>query len=242
MLEEFSEAPQSYALQPGEIHVWGFRLASTYAEVAEIMDPLSQPEKDRASRCRFEKDQARFISGRATLRLLLGLYTGIPPEKIAFRYEAQGKPMLADSPAWQFNLSHSRELALFAIGREQPVGIDLEQIDPAFPCAEVAEDILSEAELHQLSARDPADRLPLFFQIWTAKEALLKAVGKGFSIEPKSIELRFDISSPLQIACAPAEFEGATLHSIAIREDFAAALATFTPGGRVETFRFRTVY
>ena len=100
------------------------------------MDPLSQAEKDRASRCRFEKDQARFISGpRHAAPVARRATPASRPEKIAFRYEAQGKPMLADGAGLAIqSLPFAGPGAVSPSRRDQPVGIDLEQIDPEFPC------------------------------------------------------------------------------------------------------------
>ena len=208
-----------------------------------MMDPLSQAEKNRASRFRFEKEQARFISGRAALRVLLGRYTGVAPEKVALRYEPQGKPVLADSAEWQLTLpAHFRELAVLALSRGAPVGIDLEWMDPDFPRNEVAPDIFSEEELGHLRGLPAAEQPGFFFQAWTAKEALLKAVGKGFSIEPKSIAIRIGAGLEPEIVSAPADFEGMHLQGLAIQANFAASLAVGGKVGRVEVFDFEMRY
>jgi 4'-phosphopantetheinyl transferase len=113
----------SYTLQPGQIHVWTVSLASTTRDLGELPALLSGGERERAGRFAFEKDHARYISCRASLRILLGRYTGLTPDQIAFRYEPHGKPALAAGGGWQFNVSHSRDVAAIAISRFEPVGI-----------------------------------------------------------------------------------------------------------------------
>lgn len=220
-----SIAPANYAMRPGEVHVWKVALASTNAALGNYTPLLSKGEMERASRFSFEKDRARYISCRGSLRLLLGRYTGVPPDKIVFRYEPQGKPALAGIGGWQFNVSHSRGLAATAISRYDAVGIDLELIDNGFPREEVAEDILASDELSDLKAL-PADHQPAyFFQLWTLKEALLKAIGGGFSLNPREIRIRLDAALHPEIISAPPEFINASLNCFTLDSGYASALA-----------------
>jgi len=221
----FSSAPASYGLRPAEVHVWRVPLASTGAAVGNLHGILSTAERERAARFAFEKDQARFISCRASLRLLLSRYTGAPAEGIVFRYEPAGKPALTGIAGWQFNVSHSRDLAAIAISRYDPLGIDLELIDPNFPRGEVAPDILGVDELRDLAAMPPAAQTDYFFQLWTLKEALLKAAGAGLSLDPRNIRIRLDEALNPAIISAPPEFVHASLHRFTVETGYASALA-----------------
>jgi 4'-phosphopantetheinyl transferase len=228
MSDSFPSAPATYALRPGEVHVWKVTLASSNSAITEFRRILSTSERDRADRFSFEKDQARFISCRASLRLLLSRYTAVPPDKIAFRYEPQGKPALVDA-GWHFNVSHSRDLAAIAISHDAPVGIDLELIDPVFPRGDVAPEFLAPDEFTALAALPPDTQLASFFQLWTLKEALLKALGSGFSLDPRSIHIRLDVALNPTIVSAPPEFLQISLHSFHLHPGYAAALAIRTP-------------
>jgi 4'-phosphopantetheinyl transferase len=230
--------PPSYSLRPGEIHVWKAPLASVHSALAHLRPILSPAERERALRFSFEKDAARFISCRASLRLILSRYIAVPPEGILFRYDPGGKPALSGVPGWQFNVSHSRDLAAIAISRYDPLGIDLELIDPDFPRDEVAPDILAPDELSDLAALPPADQPAWFFQLWTLKEALLKALGTGFSLDPRSIRIRLDQAQNPAIISAPPDFLRATLHRFPLHPGYAAALAVLAP---VSTLSFFTL-
>jgi 4'-phosphopantetheinyl transferase len=230
-----SSAPANYIMRPGEIHVWQVSLASTNPALGDLTAVLSGAERERAGRFTFEKDKARFASCRASLRLLLSRYIGVPPDKIVFRYEPQGKPALAGIGGWQFNVSHSRDLAAIAISRYDAVGIDVELIDPKFPRDEVAPDILTPDELRDLAALPPEARPDYFFQLWTLKEALLKAVGGGFTLEPRDIHVRLDEGLNPEIVSAPPDFIHASLHRFSLRPGFAAALAVL---GRISGLEF----
>ena len=212
-------------LRTGDVHVWTVPLSSTNATLQKLRLLLSNAERERASRFTFEKDQARFVSCRASLRILLGRYTGLPPEKIVFRYEPQGKPALAGVAGWQFNVSHSRDQAAIAVSRYDSIGIDLELIDPHFPRHEVAADILASDELRDLNALPPARQPEYFFQLWTLKEALLKAIGGGFSIDPREIRIRLDAALNPEIVSAPPDFIHASLHLFTLQPGFSSALA-----------------
>lgn len=231
-------APANYSMRAGEVHIWKAALCSSYAALGDLTAILSDAERERASRFTFEKDQARYISCRATLRMLLSRYTGLPAGAIVFRYEPQGKPALTGGAGWQFNLSHCRDLAAIAISRYDRVGIDLELIDPQFPRDEVAPDILSPDELRDLAALPPAAQPGCFFQLWTLKEALLKAVGGGFSLEPRDIRIRLDQDLEPEIISAPPDFIHATLHRFTLDPGYATALAVLA---RASTLSFFTL-
>jgi 4'-phosphopantetheinyl transferase len=85
---------------------------------------------------------------------------------------------------------------LIAVTRHQPVGIDIEAIKHDFPVAEIAPAVFSPDELVQFF-KLPADaKRAEFFRAWVAKEAYLKALGKGLSIEPNMLEVA---SLPVEI-------------------------------------------
>jgi len=229
-------APASYAMRAGELHVWKAPLASTLAAMVNPGALLSDAERERAARFTFEKDRARYISCRKALRLLLGRYTGAPPEEIVFRYERHGKPALAGIPGWQFNVSHSRDLAAIAISRYDAVGIDLELIDPEFPRDEVAPEILAPDEIRDLAALPAGTQPAYFFQLWTLKEALLKAAGCGFSLDPRDIRIRLDDALHPEIISAPPDFIHASLHRFTLEPGYAAALAVLARVNEVAFF------
>ena len=218
-------APDTYSLQAGEVHVWTVPLVSFNRDLGDLATLLSSGENERAARFSFEKDQARFVSCRANLRLLLARYVGMAPEKIYFRYEPHGKPAVAAGGGWQFNVSHSRDVAAIAISRFNSVGIDIELIDPEFPRDEVAEETMAADERSDLAALPPVAQPGWFFQLWTIKEALLKAAGAGLSLEPRDIRIRLDEELQPTIVSAPQEFVHATLHQFSLRPHYASALA-----------------
>jgi 4'-phosphopantetheinyl transferase len=157
---------------------------------------LSPDELLRARRFHFDDDRSRYVRGRAFLRVMLGQACGQPPAGLVFGTGAQGKPFLPDTDL-AFNLSHSRGLAVLAISRMTPVGIDLEFIDRGADVAGLAQTCLTPAEAETLAALPEAARRARFFAFWTAKEARMKLTGEGMSLPPRQIALDLRAGRPI---------------------------------------------
>jgi 4'-phosphopantetheinyl transferase len=141
---------------------------------------LGQEEGAHALRLHRHADRIRFVSTRAALRRLIGERLNRRPQDLTFVTNRFGKPSLpcacSGEPELHFNVSHAGEFALLAISRNAPVGIDIERRDTALDVDSLLPQTLSAAE-RQL----PADQRVDFFECWTAKEAVLKALGLGVS-------------------------------------------------------------
>lgn len=157
-----------------------------------LWDVLSDEERRRAERYRFEEDRRRSIVARGTLRMLLGRRLGSDPRRLEFVEGAQGKPALRGGEL-EFNVSHSGDRVAIAIAQGSPVGIDIEVEQPRMTdLAVLARRYFSPGEAREveLAAQADADAaMRLFFTIWTAKEAVIKAVGGGLSIELASFSV-----------------------------------------------------
>jgi 4'-phosphopantetheinyl transferase len=89
-----------------------------------------------------------------------------------------GKPRLkAGGP--EFNLSHSGEIALVALSTEHPVGVDVEQVQPARDLLALAERGLDAGDVEAVRAAAAPERPLVFYQRWTRHEARLKCLGVG---------------------------------------------------------------
>lgn len=86
--------------------------------------------------------------------------------------DAAGVPLPSNGFFW--SLSH-KERMVAAVVSPRPVGIDLERLAPVY---ERLYDRIADAAEWGL-APDRSERL--FYRFWTAKEAVLKAVGKGLT-------------------------------------------------------------
>ena len=176
--------------EKSNIHVWRVPLALGRVTMQDSADMclLSVPERARAHRFLRLEPRLQFIRTRAAARRLLGLYLDREPAQIAIASGEFGKPFLP-SPleAWlQFNISHALGYALVAVRRELSVGVDIEKVHHDFDWESLAYNFFAPDERAALSRRPAADRRRAFFACWTRKEALVKAVGRGLHIPPKS--------------------------------------------------------
>jgi len=137
---------------------------------------LSDAERDRAARFRFEPDRERWTRAHAILRCLLGAYLRREPQAIEFALGAHGKPSVLGDGI-DFNLSHSAGMALFAFAIDNPVGIDVELAGRARDILAIAERVLGHDELERLRALPPSEREPEFLRSWVRHEAALKCCG-----------------------------------------------------------------
>lgn len=180
---KWGTAPPRPTLRAGELHVWRLKTGAE-SDARGLLSTLTPEEVGRAERFHFERDRARFVLARATLRKLLGRYLGADASSLVFRHNEYGKPALGGGWAGarlNFNLSHSNEVVLYAFALGREVGIDVEHVRPELCGEELAARFFSAPENEALRAKS-ADTRPLtFFCCWTRKEAYIKARGEGLS-------------------------------------------------------------
>jgi 4'-phosphopantetheinyl transferase len=209
------------ALPANVIHIWRLRPADRLA-MDEYLTCLQPDERERARRLLFPADQQQSIASRATLRLLLAHYAGAEqPCDLRLAYGEQGKPCLANSDL-RFNLSHTRDLALFAFAREIDLGIDVENLQPSDDLDAVAEQNFARQERDALLAVPQGERVPAFYRCWTRKEALLKAEGSGLFRALDSFTVSLLAGEPARVLAGP---EGWDLRDIEVAPHAVAAIA-----------------
>jgi len=166
------------------VSVWVWDLDIDPPMAAALSRWLTEDERQRAAAFVTPELQRRWIAARAGMRGILASVLGVTPGSPVFSLGQHGRPYLAgiDCP-YSFNLSHSDNLAAFAVC-EAVVGVDVEQIKD-LPEG-VAAMVFSTAEITALDAEPEARRAGKFFQYWTAKEAVLKALGTGLSVSGRS--------------------------------------------------------
>jgi 4'-phosphopantetheinyl transferase len=202
-----SWAPNSkhFEFEDQEIHVWRAYLDCEELVLQRFDETLAPEEKARADRFIFRHDRNRYVAARGALRELLGRYLDRSPAVIEFDYTPQGKPSLRaalNERSIQFNVSHSRGLALltFALGRN--LGIDVEFIRPEFPADEVAQRYFSRKEVMELRTLPPALRSEGFYLCWTRKEAYMKATGEGLHVPLESFSVSLTPGLPERLESA----------------------------------------
>ena len=178
-------------LASGELHVYLMNWTEHTAASATSQLQLSASELASSLRFRFPEHQHRYTRARAGLRSLLSHYTQQPAEQIVIAQGAHGKPYLPEHPL-HFNLAHSGEYVLYAFSTTPDLllGVDIEKIQERDSLA-IAERFFSAREFTELTQLPQNQQTQAFFQIWTQKEAFIKAIGQGLSYPLQ----QFDVSA-----------------------------------------------
>ena len=157
---------------------------------------LDHAENDRWRRFRVERPRRDFALCRAALRANLCHRLGCPNDRLSFGYHDHGKPFaLVDGrPApLDFNVSHSAPHGLIALtpagSPRRSIGVDAEVRRPDRNFDGIARRVYGPGERAALAAARGEGKVHLFYRLWTLKEAIIKALGTGFSLSPSRFEI-----------------------------------------------------
>jgi 4'-phosphopantetheinyl transferase len=207
------------------VHIWRLYLPDFTQDTANLAKLLSPDELHRAERFHFPIHQERFIITRGLLRKTLNLYTTIASDALIFHYGEHGKPCLANNDFdLRFNVSHSHDMAVFAFTVHKEIGIDIEKIELSFKDS-VAKRFFSPAEYQELVQLPETEQVIAFYKIWSRKEALIKALGKGLYTPLDS----FTVSSQKDTQTVLCNDEHYLVKHIPMNADFQTAFATVEP-------------
>jgi 4'-phosphopantetheinyl transferase len=230
--------PPSISLKSAEVHLWRASLIPTDTE--QLWSLLSEDEQRRAEKFRHGRTRQQFVAARGILRLLLAQYLNCDARNLGFTYGVNGKPRLqslsSDLPL-EFNLTHSGDIALYALTLEHPLGIDLEQIRSDCDYSAIAQRFFTAQEVSGLLALPLEQQPAAFFQIWTAKEAYIKALGGSVFSGLSQLEVKL-AWLPAQNTCTISEYMYAgdfcTLHILNPGTDYVASLIQTVPANFAE--------
>lgn len=152
---------------------------------------LDEADHARAAGISDETRHEHFIAGRALLRQRLSEQAGdtVQPASWQFVHGACGKPSVRPGlPQIPFSISHAAGLVAVATGPGLQIGIDLELVTDIRSTGPVL-DQLTRREQAWLQKHSDAGRWAAFLQLWTAKEAVSKALGLGCGLDFHDIEI-----------------------------------------------------
>jgi 4'-phosphopantetheinyl transferase len=214
----------------GDVDVWTVALRGSQAQVEAHAAVLSADERERASRFAFEVDRQQFVIARGSLRKLLGSYLDLPAASVRFDYGPRGKPRLAEPQhdgALAFNVAHSRDRALIAVGSGSALGVDLEFVRSFPDMSLLARRVYSCGEQRRLERLEDNAYVMAFYRFWTRKEALLKLTGDGLSQPLNRVEVDWDgaVSSSRSIQDESGCVWRVRVHDLVPMEGYLGALA-----------------
>jgi 4'-phosphopantetheinyl transferase len=211
------------------VHVWATNLDLSASALQSFANTLSPNESERASRFHFERDRNRYIAGRGLLRTVLGKYLQLSPVEVPLVYGPNGKPLLQTAGSRttiHFNLAHSQNLALLAVTNAGQIGIDVEAVRPLSDAHELVDRFFSTHESAAFESVPEAQKPAAFFNLWTRKEAWLKATGEGIGHLLNKVEVSFLPGEPAKLLNLPHNSTSRwTLTDLVPASGFAAALA-----------------
>ena len=190
------------------------------AQPAALGAVLSEDELLRAARFKVDDGRRNFVGTRGALRVLLGRYLREEPEALRFAAGPQGKPRLDPPQKLQFNVSHSGTAGLIAVA-DTDLGIDIERIQPRRDLPGLARRVFTEREREAIAGEETA-----FYRHWVAKEAFVKATGRGVT-SVRSFEVLLDAPGGARLVHVGGDAEEAqrwTLEELAAPPGYRAAV------------------
>jgi 4'-phosphopantetheinyl transferase len=231
-------------VRDADVHVWLAELEQPEHTFQHLAGVLADDELLRASRFYFERDRRHFMVARGVLRMILSFYLKLPPAQIPFAYGPQGKPTLAaacGNDRLRFNVSHSRELALYAVACGRELGVDIEFMRPLDDAESIARHFFSAREQAELRGLPAHLKHEGFFNCWTRKEAYIKAIGKGLSQALDAFDVSLTPGTPAQlfsVLSKPDEVRRWSFEALQPPAGYAAALAVEGTGWQLSCWKW----
>jgi len=150
--------------------------------IGDCLALLSDEERSRAARFRSHRNRDFFIWRRAIRRAFLSSRIGVSARDIRFGTNQNGKPFIANQNLLthvHFSMSHTGNFLLLAISNLRELGIDIESVHDAVDVEPLIYAGCNAAERAALMEIPRNHRARAFLQLWTRKEACIKALGAG---------------------------------------------------------------
>ncbi len=232
--------PEAWEGAPQAVHVVLVDVPRMQDGMEGFLGGLSDSERDRASRFRQMADRDRYAIARGALRALLSYVLrsegrNVPPAEVGIERSRWGKPYLPRWPALRFNVSHAGDVVLIALAWEREVGVDVEHARTDVPVDDLASAALGDEERAWWRTVPPTQRHRAFFDLWTRKEAIAKAVGTGLG----GVEIPWSAASPAVPEPVLTAERVWTVHRVDVAPLYPAAVAAEGVGWPLQTWAYR---
>lgn len=190
------------------VDIWQLDLDAPEHDTQAYRLLLDDVEVARLERLRTDNLRRRYAVRRGVLRLLLSAYLNRDPRDVVYSVNPCGKPELSHVEAsgkLYFNLSHSDGCAVYAMTRIGQVGVDVERAVAISNMLQVAKTVFAEAEQAALTRLPDEQQVIAFYNGWTRKEAVVKALGQGIGYGLASFEVSLQPGEPARLLSAQDE-------------------------------------
>jgi 4'-phosphopantetheinyl transferase len=195
--------PAKLELGGAEIDVWHCFL-DAFDDRDAALAMLDAEETARYGGFVCEDAARQFLAGRTLRRMALSCYANVPERLWTFATNEHGRPTVDEPCAHRnlyFNLSHTSGVAVLAVGRIPEIGIDVESIDRPVDIEGIARVVFTQSERDSIFTCANGSERDRFFDLWTLKEAYMKARGRGFSLPPDSFALA-SVDGHISLQCS----------------------------------------
>lgn len=169
---------------------------------------LNKEKREKIKRFYKPEDSMRSLFAELIVRKTICEKFNIPNSEVEFWANEFGKPFLAGTIDFNFNVSHSSEWIVCAVGN-RPLGVDIEKIKE-IEIEDMVKYFFSNQELETIKKISDGDKIEYFYELWTLKESYVKAIGKGLYIPLNSLTLRIEDNIKL--------YEGKTPRNCSFRQ------------------------
>lgn len=192
----------------GSAHVFYARPACVLSQVprSALEARLSEDERARLARFASQADAELYLVAHALTRSVLARYLDAQPAQLSFESGERGRPELAGperATGLRFNLSHTRGLAACGVSLHAAIGVDVEHLSRKVELDAVGKRVLSVRERAGLVALTGDAQRQRFFDLWTLKEAYVKATGKGLASPLTGVTFAPETCDPVAVSFDP---------------------------------------
>ncbi len=159
---------------------------------ARALTLLDEEERRRWNRFLVYRARRQFALCRAALRMNLCQRLGCENSELSFGYREHGKPFARVNgirAPIRFNVSHSGSHGLIAFAERERLGVDVEERVADRDFDGIGDSVYGPTERRALAAARGREKVNRFYRLWSLKEALIKALGTGFSLNPSRFEI-----------------------------------------------------
>jgi len=168
----------------------------------DSLDRVTAQRKEKILRMKSIQAQALSMGAEILLQKALLKSFGIKQE-LLIKIGAHGKPGLLNVPGIHFNLSHSGNYVVCALGYDA-IGVDLQKMRSID--LKLAKRYFAKDEVTWIFDLPVEKQKKGFFDLWSIKESYMKYTGKGFALAMKSFTV--NIKGEFPRSCELSVFEG----------------------------------
>ncbi|MBG0969485.1 4'-phosphopantetheinyl transferase superfamily protein [Bacillus sp. SRB3LM] len=153
----------------------------------QLLKYVSWNKREKINRFANIDDGKRSLLGEIVVRAFIKKRFNISNERIKMGHNTYGKPHILGMPDFHYNISHSKDWIIVGISSSL-IGVDIEYMEPCN--VQIAKRFFSKDEYQAIQKKKHEERIKLFYELWTAKESYIKAIGKGLSVPLNSFSIQ----------------------------------------------------